>query len=294
MKKLFVSALAGLLTLFSSRGDSLPDRIPIGNQIFDSLVSLGPCHVTVSLQSTNSSRGIDSCGSIQKDLQFGSFGEFQSYVALRASKLFNLTGASARHADIRMKVFLTYNLTNLLKADLNLGPGNTLGNTLFIIPPAFYKITFAPVTGISSATIVNDFESISLDCSGNPYILSSILATNSGRLRINLVSADGTSRTYTEFGQYIEQPKIRIFWMPAEVAYSYEYDQYWGDGYPAHNSYNLMVESTLGSDLIIQSSENLEDWQIFRHIPWTPFSESVFTIPIDTNSAAKFFRAYAQ
>ena len=285
------------------RSDAASASLPMGNNLLDWIVTSSPCSVTIILQSTNATGGLNTCGMFASDISFSSYTDFQSYVAVNGFRLFIFLG-SQNGSDVHFRVNTTYtgfNFQGIQASCIGLSMDTSLSSTANITANSFYATPIMqpvvlPVSGVTSASAQFGTNSyISLLLAGtNGIVLDNSFVTNSGRSRMSLTFDDGETVIYTQDGNPILPPTVSMVWIPTPSAYPYYGDNAWylyGYGGPRYNSYNLFVSGSHGVDTVVESTTDFISWTPIGGMSWDSWMTSTI-IPISTtNYPMQFFRA---
>jgi hypothetical protein len=231
-----------------------PTSLPMGMGISlpDWIVGNSPCSVTIRLQSTNATGGLNTCGMFKDGISFSSYGDFQSYLtansSLLRSQLFGFLG-NQNASSVRLRVNATYTGLNsqgiqvsfvLLDMDACLGPTADIAANSYATPTI--QSVVLPISGVTKASVqFGNGTTNSIQIAGNSGIVwDSSLANNTGRARVSLTFSDGETVTYTQNGNPILPPVISMVWIPAPPNNPYDwfdpyYDNYYDDGYPYYD-----------------------------------------------------------
>ncbi len=304
MRNKFWLAVAGFCFIVSPlRGsDMAPSSLPMGNNLLDWVVANSPCSVTIILQSTNNTGGLNTCGMFTNGISFSSYTDFQSYVAVNGLRLFIFLG-SQNGSDVHFRVNTTYtglNSQGIQASCIGLSMDTSLDSTANITANSFYATptmqpVALPVSGVTSASVqfgTNSYTPLLL-VGTNGIVLDSSFVTNGGRSRMSLTFSDGETVIYTQGGNPILPPTISMVWIPAPSAYPYYGDDPWywyGYGGPSFNSYNLFVSGSAGADTVVESTMDFISWTPIGSMSWNSWMTSTI-IPISTtNYPMQFFR----
>jgi len=321
-RRLVRLAAAGLCLIVSPvRGDDLPQSIPTGNGLLDLAIAGNPCSLVIILQSTNVTGGLVTCGAWTNNATFGSFGEFQSFLAMKSFGLFNYL-SDQNESDVRFIARATYATgapCPQLSIDTDLGPPEGISAGSFYVTPTFQSVAFG-IGNVASASIQFGNNPINpLALVGNRIALgSSFMNGSGGRMRLSVTFSNGETATYTQFGNLITPPSISMFWLPAQPEDPYDDDYYdyadapywdlyyqygwyynwWYEdsyGYPTYDSYNVVASCTYGADLEIDGTTDFIIWTPVATMTWEQYSGSTqMVIPVQPDaSPMMFYRANA-
>jgi hypothetical protein len=275
MKKAIWLALTSFCLTSPLLWGSVPSSIPVRNGLLDIIVT-NSCSVTMVLQNTNSSGGLNTCGMYTNGITFQSYTKFQSWIIYNGSRLATFLSGQGG-SDVYLTVTIIYSAgapCSGFSMSCDFGAVTNLSNSLFFVTPTVPSAVLN-MNGVTGATVqFGNNPSSSLPLVGNSgVIIGNSFLTNSGRMRLSVTLGDGTTATYTQNGNLIVPPGLSL---------------------TNHNSsYNLFVSGTYGADTVVEGTTNLFSWFSMNSSPVIPWNSGVtnITIPISTTNAFESFRA---
>jgi hypothetical protein len=285
MKKIFLVCVF-FLSHILNREVSAQTSLPLGEQLLDRSVAGKNCVVTIALQQTLDSGGMNTVG-LTTNRSFTSFVEYQDFIAKNSLRLRSFL---PNQGEVRFKVWTDFAdpADESFYVDRDLGLTEKLTVESFKVQPA--RATLA-LQGVVSAKFKQD-ESGSykpLITKDGGVVFDSFFFTNQGRLRIVLSREDGTDAVFTQGGTRIEVPTVTIYRVMWEGRYDYD-ETYLDDFVPREYSI-VVVNGSYGADTVLESSEDFVKWERIGQITWEQYP--VLMIEVDHRNQNKFFRAWS-
>ncbi len=324
----FLTSILLYLCIYSTHGEktNLPNSLVLGYQLYDQLITTDRCIVVIIVQSENETGGLNTCGSCSAGIQFKSYYEYQKHVAVNGLRLFNMLGGQKQSSNIRFRVSMMREMNvdesnlatdTLINSDINVGNAKDLSFDSFFITTDLGKVEYKLNNLQFANVLLGTNENTTLSISSNGFLINELLATNINRMRIILTESNGTTATYTQYGNQILPPEVSIIWIPRQPNGSYNsdfyendfymteewkwYNQYWryfelcyNDMQPEVNSHNLIVSSSRGADTTVEGTTDFVTWTVINKSTWDSYqcgTEMLLVTPL--KDTRMFFRAYS-
>ena len=186
-------------------------NIPTGNALLNTIVT-NVCSITMVLQNTNATGGLNTCGMYMNGISFQSYSDLQSWIASNGSRLVNFLNKQGGVSDTILTVKVTYGtrspcpglfISSDLGSSANISPGS-----LYVTPIVSSIVLNMNGVNVKGATVqYGSGASVALQLAGNNgIVLDNSFITSSGRMRLSVTSSDGTTAVYTQYGNQILPP----------------------------------------------------------------------------------------
>ena len=276
MKTLIMGILTVFVTVFiPSRAQAqLPDSLPIGSEqkVYDWIVTNAPVIVGPSIRYTDTS-GNSRAIIISGMRTFESYNHLRSVITPISMDLLEIAHARSDIASTLLYYVLVRSYDSrgeigfVIDEDVGDIEDVTMDSFVNAVPSRGFVTIW--ITNLSRVTIRSGVNLAVTDAwvvSGNLLKLDMKRCFGQEKMRVDLELSDGTSKTYTQFGEALTKPSIRVI-SPSK----------------------LLVSSCLGSDITIAVSDDLKNWTPYTSISCT--ETNTFLLDINLTGQCKFFNA---